>query len=117
MHNEGKYYQYVTLYCDDLIIEHKDPYHLFESIRGKYFIIKDTLSPEYFLGGDFEPFKEPNTENQIPTWGSKTYVKRMMYNFKNTFRFGPSKQDAVIPLDYMPQIDTNDLFNYSDKAQ
>ena len=54
-------------YYDDLIVVHKDPDHVFESTRGKGFTIKDMSDLDYFLGGDFERFKEPNTDNKIMT--------------------------------------------------
>ena len=45
MRNEGDYYFYLTCYCNDPIVIHKEPDHVFESIIGKGFTIKDTLSP------------------------------------------------------------------------
>ena len=55
-------------------------------------------APYYFLGGYFKRVKYPNTNSDVLTWGSKTYVKRMMDTFKNTFGFDPSKQHSVMPL-------------------
>ena len=49
--------------------------------------------------------------------GSKTYVKRMMDNFNNTFGFEPSKQHSTMPPHYKRDIDTTDLFDDADKAQ
>ena len=83
-------------YGDDLIDVHKDPGRVFDSIREKYFIIKETSAPDYFLGWYFERVKEPKTENEILKWGSKTYVKRLMENFKHTFVFEASKQHAAM---------------------
>ena len=42
-------------------------------------------------------------------WSSKTYVKCMMGDFKNTFDFYTSKQHADIPTDYKPDLETTDL--------
>ena len=57
----------MACYCDDLIVVHKDPDNVFESIRGKGFTIKETLAPEYSLGGYFERVKECKTKNEILT--------------------------------------------------
>ena len=57
---------------------HKDPGHVFDYIIGKKFIIKETLSLDYFLGGYFKRVKDPKTENVIMTWGSKKYSKGLM---------------------------------------
>ena len=46
MRNEGEYYYYVTCYCADLIVVHKNPDNVFESIRGKGFTIKETYYTE-----------------------------------------------------------------------
>ena len=92
----------MALYCNDLIIVHKDPDHVFDSIRGNGFNIKETYTPYYFLGGGFERVKETKTNNKILIWGSKTYVNRAMYNINNTLGFYPSKQHAIIPPGYKP---------------
>ena len=41
MRNKGDYYSCVALYCDDPIVVHKDPDHVFDSIIGKGFTIKE----------------------------------------------------------------------------
>ena len=48
--DEGGYYSYVAWYCDDLIVIHKYPDHLFDSVRVKGFTVKYTSAPKYFLG-------------------------------------------------------------------
>ena len=61
--DEWGYYSYMAYYCDDLIVVHKYPGHVFDSILGKGFTIKETYVPEYFLGGNFERVKEPKYDN------------------------------------------------------
>ena len=90
---------------------------MFDSIIGKGFTNKETPSPDYFLGGYFERVKEPNTDNEILTWVSKTYVKNMMENFKNTYVFDPPKQHSAMPPEYKTEIDTTELCNDAKKAQ
>ena len=107
----------MACYCNYLIVVNKEPDRLFDSIREKCFTIKETSAPEYFLEGDFESAKEPNTDNDILAWGYKTYVKCMMDNFNNTFGFDTSKKNAAIPPDYKPELYTTDLYNDSEKAQ
>ena len=41
MLNKGDYYYYVDWYCDDIIVVHKDPGNVFDSITEKEFIIKE----------------------------------------------------------------------------
>ena len=100
-----------------MIFVRKYPDNVFESIRGKGFTIKDTLDPYYFLGGYFERVKEPKTNNKIMTWGSNTYVKCMMDNFKNTFGFDTSQQHSDMPPEYKPGLDTTELFTGTEKSQ
>ena len=59
----------------------------------------------------------PNTENEILKWGSNTYVKRMMENFKNNFGFYPSKEHSTMTPDYKPGLHTTELFTDNKKAQ
>ena len=92
----------MTCYLYYLIIVHKDPDHLFDSIRGKGLTIKETSAPDYFLGVDFEHVKELKINNNILKLGSKTYLKHMMNNCKNTLGSEPSRKHAVIPPDYNP---------------
>ena len=89
----------MACYCNDLIIVHKYPDHVFESIIGKGFTITETSAPDYFLGGDLERVKETKTDNKILKWVSRTFDKRMMERFKNNLGFEPSKQHATIPPD------------------
>ena len=86
---------------------HKNSGYAFDSIIGNEFIIKETSSPDYCLGGYYYSVKEPKTDNEILTWGSNTYVKRLMENFKNTFGFEDSKQHVVMTPEYNPELDTN----------
>ena len=96
---------------------HKDPYHVFDSIQGKVFTIKEISALEYFLGRNFDPIKEPMSYNNILTWGSNTYVKLMMGKFKNTSGFEPTKQHADMPPNYKPEINITDLCNDAEKDQ
>ena len=41
MHNETNHYAYVACYCDDLVVVHKDPDHVFDYILGKSLTIKE----------------------------------------------------------------------------
>ena len=54
MRNEGYYYSYAVCYCGDMIVMHKDPDNLFDSIIGKGFTIKEISALEYFLGRYFK---------------------------------------------------------------
>ena len=51
------------------------------------------------------------------TWGSNTYVKSMMDNFKNNFGFEPSNQHAAMQPDCKPEIDTTEICTDTEKAQ
>ena len=102
--DEGDYYSYVEFYCNDLIFLHKDPDCIFYSILVKGFTFKDTSAPEYFLCGNFECAKDPKSNNEILTWVSKTYVKHMMDNFKNTFGFDLFYQHSSMPPNFNPKL-------------
>ena len=47
MRNKGDYYSYVACYFGNLIVVHKDPDHIFDSIRVKGFTIKETSALDY----------------------------------------------------------------------
>ena len=115
--NIGYYYFYVSSYWNDMIFLNKYPDHLYDSIRGKGFTIKEIPDLDYFLGGYFKRIKERKTNNKIRKWGSKTYVKRMMGNFKNTLGFYLSKQHTAMYPNYKPQLDTTQLWTATEKVQ
>ena len=102
-------------YCNDPVTVNKYPDHLFYYIIGKEFTIKETSAPDYFLGGYFECVKYPKTNNKILTWGSNTYAKHVMEIFKTTFVFETSKQHFAMPPDYKPDLDTTEIFTYTNK--
>ena len=95
----------------------KYPDHVFDSIKGKEFTIKDTSAPYYLLGGYFECVKEPKTDNKILTWVSKTYANLMMDNFKNTFGFEPFNQNSAMPPDYKTELETTELCTDNNNPQ
>ena len=74
-------------------------------------------APDYFLGGYFERVKNPNTDNEILKWGSKTYSKRPMEKIKNTFVFEDYKQHFAMTPEYNTDLDTNQLCTDTDNAQ
>ena len=107
----------MACYCNALIVVHKYPDHVFESIRGEWFNIKETSEPDYFTGGYFERVKETKTNNKILIWGSKKFVKCMMDNFKKKFGSEPSNQHGAMPPDYNPELDTTELCTDTEKSQ
>ena len=117
MRDEGKCYSYVAYYCDNLVVVHNYPDHVFDSIWGKGFNINHTSTWEYVLSRDFDCVKEPKSNNKILTWVSNTYAKHMMYSFNNSFGFEPTMQHAALPTNYKSDLDITDLCKYSDKYQ
>ena len=67
MRNKGYYYSYVDCYFYYLIVVHKGPDHVFDSIRVKGFTTMETSASDYFLGVDFEHVKYPKINNNILT--------------------------------------------------
>ena len=74
------------------------------------FTIKGASATENFLGSNFDNAKEPKPNSEILMCCSKTYVKRMMDNFKNTFFFEPSKEHTAMPTNYKPEFNITDIY-------
>ena len=117
MRNKGYYYSYVDCYFYYLIVVHKGPDRVFDSIRVKGFTTMEMSASDYFLGVYFEHVKYPKINNNILTWGFKTYVKHMMDNFNNTLIFEPSRKHSAIPPGYTHELDTTELCNDTEKSQ
>ena len=82
---------------------------MFYLIRVNKFTIKEISDPGYLIYGKFKRIKELKYNNEILTWVSKTYFKRMMENFNNNFGFDLSKQHSDMPPNYKPGMDTTGL--------
>ncbi|MGH3054698.1 MAG: reverse transcriptase domain-containing protein, partial [Gaiellaceae bacterium] len=88
------HYEYICVYVDDILICGKKPLEIIEKLKRQY-TLKGVGAPEYYLGGDFERREEPE---KVLTWGSKTYINKIIEMYKTQFGDLPEK-DIHTPLD------------------
>jgi hypothetical protein len=82
MQDAGDIWEYIGIYVHDLATCLKDPKAFFDVRMGpKYnYKLKGVGPIKYHLGGDFEQDKDGTL-----SWGSRTFVKQMLKNYKQMF--------------------------------
>ena len=105
----GDHYEYICTYVDDLLFVGKDPEMFFKRLREIHkFQLNGVGEPKYHLGGDFHRAVKPEP---ILTWGSKTYIRRMLANYKNIFHEEVKKKKVYSPLERgdHPELDESEF--------
>ena len=96
MRDKGDHYEYLAVWVDDLLYVGKDPNEFFGLLKDKVYIVKGVGPPTYHLGGDFIRVTEP--ENVL-TWGSHTFVKKMLLKYEKMFGEAVPKSEIHAPLE------------------
>ena len=99
----GDVYEYVCVYVDDLMAIMKDPDKFYKSLQHDHgYKLKNVGPPRYHLGGDF--FQDPDG---TWAWGAKTYIKRMVDNYKRIFEEDPKPYKSPLEKGDHPELDTS----------
>jgi hypothetical protein len=104
MQDAGSIWEYICIYVDDLAVCLADPQAFLDVLTGPKCNCKlKGVGPiKYHLGGDFERDKDGTL-----SWGSKTYVKRMLKNYGEPPKefLTPLDKDDHPELDMTPELD------------
>ena len=102
LRDAGDCYEYICVYVDDLMAIMKDAKGFFHILETKYhFKLKGVGVPDYHLGGNFGR----DTDGTL-FWGAKTYIQKMMENYKRMFNGTlPKKCSSPMDKDDSPELD------------
>ena len=75
--DDGKKYEYIATYVDDIIIVAKDPMKYMNLLKSKFPIQNIEEMPEYYLGNNIEMRK-----NKTIKISSKKYIKEIAFLFR-----------------------------------
>ena len=101
MRDRGDHYEYVCVYVDDLMAIMKEPQTFFDELQEVYkYKLKGVGPPKYHLGGDF--FRDPDG---TLAWGAKSYIGRMMDNYKSMFGGLPHMAGTPLVANDSPELD------------
>ena len=119
----NKYYSYILVYVDDLLIIDKIPQRYMKQIQESFTVKPDSIEePKTYLGADISKVYYPDN-SYAWTMGSYTYVKKAIKNLKakmakDGLEFNKKLSDPAIsvpqPLSsvsYRPELDTSVLCN------
>jgi hypothetical protein len=118
-----KYYAYILVYVDDILIINKDPQKDMAMIQSDFTVKKSSIEePKSYLGADINKVYYPDG-SMAWTLGSETYVKRAVKNLKERmkkdgFEFNKKLSDVThsapqpfSSVNYRPELDTSDECN------
>jgi hypothetical protein len=115
----NKYYSYILVYVDDLLIIDKAPKKFMSQIQESFTVKPDSIEePKTYLGADISKVYYPDG-SYAWTMGSESYVKKVVKNMKakmakDGLEFNKKLSDPAIsvpqPLSsvtYRPELDTS----------
>ena len=103
----GDCYEYICVYVDDLMAILKDPQHFFDLLTSKYkYLLKGVGDPEYHLGGNFG--RDPDGTLY---WSARTYIQKMLDNYKRMFNELPTKTKSPIEKGDHPELDDSEFLD------
>ena len=118
-----KYYAYILVYVDDILIINKDPSLDMAMIRKSFKIKPESIKvPDMYLGADIKKVFYPDGSHAW-TMGSDTYTKRAVKNLKERLKqdgleFNRKLSDPKISapqpfsnVNYRAELDTSDECN------
>ena len=102
------HWEYVATWVDDLMYIGHHPDQYFGQLREIGFKLKGVGEPEHHLGGDF---KYVDTTEHVFTWGSTTFVKKMIQKYEVMFGETVPKREVHSPLEPgdHPELDLTEL--------
>ena len=123
--NGEKYYEYVLVYVDDILVVSEKPKVVMDRLSEMY-TLKDgsVKEPETYLGAQFSKFLLPNGEEpEKPRWAmsSDIYVKRAVKDveakLEGKMTFLPKKASTPMVPGYRPELDSSRLLNDEEITQ
>ena len=114
-----KYYAYILVYVDDLLIIDKNPKRYMDMIQDNFTVKKDSIEvPKSYLGAEVDKMYYPDG-SYAWTMGAKQYVKKAVKNLKKKLekdhlQFNKKLSDPRVSapqpfssVNYCPELDTS----------
>ena len=103
--DDGKKYEYMATYVDDIIIVGKDPMKYLDEIKKHFPIRNIEMAPEYYLGSNIDMRK-----NGTMKISSKKYITEIIRRYE--IKYGTlKKQNVPAKPDDHPELDESPLLN------
>ena len=108
MHNNGRCWEYVCVYVDDLMAIMEDPQTFFNTLMEFYkYKLKGVGDLKYHLGADFGRDKDGTLY-----MSSQSYIKRMLENYSRMFGAMPYKYTSPLMKDDSPELDVSEELDH-----
>ena len=113
--NGDKYYEYLLVYTDDVLVISCSPSKILECLEESYILKKSSIKePDQYLGADVKKFFLPDQPEKVRwSMGSEQYLKEALKNLniwadEKGYKLAYDKS-GVLPLKYHPELDTSPL--------
>ena len=112
--DDGKLWEYIAVYVDDLALAMKDPKKFLETLRDKYHfkLSKDSGPISYYLGCDFLRDGD-GTLRMEP----KKFIERLIDSYQRLFGSKPQARMSPLEKNDHPELDTSDFLEDNDVAK
>ena len=108
MKDLGDHWEYLCTWVDDLLYADNNGEQFYQDLRNAGYKLKGVGTPTYHLGGDFKRVTDPE---EVLTWGSHTYIQKMLFHYEVMFGEPVPKREVHAPLEPgdHPESDTSPL--------
>jgi hypothetical protein len=108
--DDGSYYEYIAVYCDDLTIASRDPKAITNALEKDYkFKLKGTGPLKFLLGCDY--FREGKSLRSAP----RKYFEKMEVTYERLFgEKPPHKVSSPLTSGDNPELDTSNFLDEKD---
>ena len=116
MRDKGDHYEYIAVWVDDLLYVGHDPESFFQLHKEKGYKLKGVGAPTYHLGGYFARVEDPEP---MLTWGSHTFVKKMLAKYEKMFGEPVPKREIHAPLEPgdHPELDESRMCSDDERSK
>lgn len=115
--NGDKYYEYIVVYVDDLLIVSHTPYSLSDAL-SKLYKLKDIGPPKRYLGSTIGKYTvpKPNNEGNFEFWSlsAEDYLKHAISTVEEKFTLDKKHSSTPLENGYHPEICESQFLNDDD---
>jgi hypothetical protein len=104
-----KYYEYLLVYVDDILVISMKPGPVMETIRQAYRLKEEPQAPSTYLGATVKPWNLPGESRPVWSMNCVQYLKEALRNVENelnkTGRVLRGKPSTPMQTGYRPELD------------
>jgi hypothetical protein len=108
-----KYYEYILMYVDDVLVISHDPKPIMETIKQAYRLKEEPTAPETYLGATIKTWRIQGESNPVWSMNCVQYLKEALRNVESELmkagKVLRGKPNTPMQAGYRPELDTSPI--------